>query len=98
MLQKAAVPPFHAISPVIRVTNLADESKGLPPHPFGTVAEPDGELIDEVQAQVIGPTGVQLLENLHNLSAHEEITQSIHFKVKVKEKKKCFKVVKNNMI
>lgn len=57
------------------VTNLADESKGLPPHPLGTVAEPDGELVDEVQAQVIGPTGIQFLENLHHLRAHEEITR-----------------------
>lgn len=42
-------------------THLADEGKGLPPHPLRTVAEPDSELIDEVQAQIVCPTCVQLL-------------------------------------
>lgn len=48
-------------------THLADEGKGLAPHPLGTVAEPDGELVDEVQTQVISATRVQLLEDLHHL-------------------------------
>lgn len=37
-------------------TDLADEGEGLPSHPFGTMTEPDGELIDKVQAQVISTT------------------------------------------
>lgn len=48
-------------------TDLADEGKGLAPHPLGTVAEPDCELIDEVQTQVISTTCVQLLEDLYDL-------------------------------
>lgn len=48
-------------------TDLADEGKGLAAHPLGTVAEPDCELIDEVQAQVISTTRVQLLEDLYDL-------------------------------
>lgn len=58
----------------MRVTDLADEGKGLPPHPFGTVAEPDGELVDKVQAQIIGPTCIQLLEDLYNLRTQEIMT------------------------
>lgn len=48
-------------------THLADEGKGLAAHPLGTVAEPDCQLIDEVQAQVISTTRVQLLEDLYDL-------------------------------
>lgn len=48
-------------------TDLADEGKGLAPHPLGTVAEPDCELINEVQTQVISTTRVQLLEDLYDL-------------------------------
>lgn len=50
-------------------THLADEGEGLPPHPLGTVAEPDGELVDEVQAQVVGAGRVELLKDLHHLRA-----------------------------
>lgn len=50
-------------------THLADEGEGLPPHPLGTVAEPDGELVDEVQAQVVGAGRVELLKDLHHLIA-----------------------------
>lgn len=53
-------------------THLADEGEGLAPHPLGTVAEPDGELVDEVQAQVVGAARVQLLEDLYHLRAHGE--------------------------
>lgn len=49
-------------------TDLADEGKRLPPHPLGTVAEPHGQLIDELQAQVISPAGIQLLQNFHHLT------------------------------
>ncbi len=55
-------------------TDLADEGEGLPPNPLGTVAEPDGELVDEVQAQVIGPTCIELLQDLYNLRAQQEMT------------------------
>lgn len=51
-------------------TDLADEGKGLAPHPLGTVAEPDCELIDEVQTQVISTTCVQLLEDLYDLRTY----------------------------
>lgn len=51
-------------------TDLADEGKGLAPHPLGTVAEPDCELIDEVQTQVISTTRVQLLEDLYDLRTY----------------------------
>lgn len=30
------------------ITHLADKGKGLPPHPLGTVAESNSELVDEV--------------------------------------------------
>lgn len=52
-------------------TDLTDEGKGLPSHPFRTVAEPDGELVDEVQAQIIGTTCIQLLEDLYHLRTQE---------------------------
>lgn len=64
----------------ISTTDLADEGKCLPPHPLGTVAEPDGELVDEVQAQIISTTCIQLLEDLHNLRTQVGI---IDFKMKV---------------
>lgn len=48
-------------------TDLTDEGKGLPSHPFRTVAEPDSELVDEVQAQIIGTTCIQLLKDLYHL-------------------------------
>lgn len=51
-------------------TDLADEGKGLAPHPLGTVAEPDCELINEVQTQVISTTRVQLLEDLYDLRTY----------------------------
>lgn len=57
---------YKAISE-LSTTDLADEGKSLSPHPLGTVAEPDSELIDEIQAQVISTTCIQLLEDLHNL-------------------------------
>lgn len=60
---------------MIITTNLADECKSLPPHPLGTVAEPDGELINEVQAEFISTTCIQLLEDFHNLRTQEVITQ-----------------------
>lgn len=59
----------------MNTTDLADEGKGLPPHPLGTVAEPDGELVDEVQAQIISTTCIQLLEDLYNLQAQEVTPQ-----------------------
>lgn len=55
-------------------TDLADEGKGLAPDPLWTVAEPDGELVDEVQTQVISTACVQLLEDLYNLSRYGEAT------------------------
>lgn len=58
-------------------TDLADKGKSLPPHPLGTVAEPDGELVDEVQTQIIGTTCIQLLEDFYNLRTQEgEILKS----------------------
>lgn len=57
-------------------TDLADEGKGLAAHPLGTVAEPDCELIDEVQAQVISTTRVQLLEDLYDLRTCEKKTEA----------------------
>lgn len=54
-------------------TDLADEGKGLTTHPLGTVAEPDGELVDEVQTQVIGTACVQLLEDLYDLVHTEKL-------------------------
>lgn len=57
---------YKAVSE-LSATDLADEGKSLPAHPLGTVAEPDSELIDEIQAQVISTTCIQLLEDLHNL-------------------------------
>lgn len=60
----------------IRASYLADEGKGLPPDPLGTVAEPDGEFVDEVQAQIIGPTCIQLLEDLYHLRT-QEVTKHI---------------------
>ncbi|KAF3856618.1 hypothetical protein F7725_017341 [Dissostichus mawsoni] len=59
----------------LRASYLADEGKGLPPDPLGTVAEPDGEFVDEVQAQIIGPTCIQLLEDLYNLRTQEEVVE-----------------------
>lgn len=67
----------------ISTTDLTDEGKRLPSHPLGTVAEPDGELIDEVQAQIISTTCIQLLEDLHNLKPQVGITD---FKIKVSTK------------
>lgn len=37
-------------------TNQADEGKDLPPHPRGTVEEPDSELAGEAQTQITGTT------------------------------------------
>lgn len=62
-------------------TDLADKGKSLPPHPLGTVAEPDGELVDEVQAQIVSATCIQLLEDLYNLRTQEGET---HLKVEFK--------------
>lgn len=58
-----------------RDTDLADEGEGLPPHPLGTVAEADGELVDEVQAQFVGSTRIQLLEDLHHLRTRDARTR-----------------------
>lgn len=77
-----------------RVTDLADEGKGLPSHPLGTVAEPDGELVDEVQAQIIGPTCIQLLEDLYNLRTQEVIIHlKIGFKTAVNQQQKMLTCV-----
>ena len=51
-------------------TDLADEGKGLPPHPLGTVAEPYNELVDEIQTKVMSSASVQLLEDFHHLITH----------------------------
>lgn len=61
-------------NPQIRISlpDLADEGKGLAAHPLGTVAEPDCELIDEVQTQVISTTRVQLLQDLYNLRTYKK--------------------------
>lgn len=56
-------------------TDLADEGKGLPTNPLRTVTEPDSEFIDEVQAQIISTTCIQLLEDLYNLITQEATTQ-----------------------
>lgn len=58
-------------------THLADEGEGLAPHPLGTVAEPDGELVDEVQAQVVGAGRVELLEDLHHLRSRREAASAV---------------------
>lgn len=34
----------------VNITDLTDEGESLPPNPFGTVAEPDGEFVDKVEA------------------------------------------------
>ena len=61
----------------------------MPPDPLGTVAEPDGEFVDEVQAQIIGPTCIQLLEDLYNLRTQEVMkhiktgyTKAVHWSKK----------------
>lgn len=53
------------------ITHLADKGKGLPPHPLGTVAESNSELVDEVQAKVISPASIKLLQDLHHLRTQE---------------------------
>lgn len=55
-------------------TDLADEGKGLPPHPLGAVAKPDSELIDEVQAQIICSACIEFLQDLYNLEHAREQT------------------------
>lgn len=80
-------------------TDLADEGKGLPPHPLGTVAEPDGELVDEVQAQVISTTCIQLLEDLYNLKTQEVAMQSLRLiimKAAVKTSGCCSRYLKEH--
>lgn len=71
-------------------TDLTDEGKGLAANPLGTVAEPDGELVDEVQTQVIGTACVQLLEDLYDLGTYGEasglgkkLNMQVIFKIKL---------------
>lgn len=62
------------------ITHLADKGKGLPPHPLGTVAESNSELVDEVQAKVISPTSIKLLQDLHHLRTQELTSESLRKK------------------
>lgn len=61
------------------ITHLADKGKGLPPHPLGTVAESNSELVDEVQAKVISPASIKLLQDLHHLRTQELTSESLQF-------------------
>lgn len=62
------------------ITHLADKGKGLPPHPLGTVAESNSELVDEVQAKVISPASIKLLQDLHHLRTQELTSESLRKK------------------
>lgn len=64
------------------ITHLADKGKGLPPHPLGTVAESNSELVDEVQAKVISPASIKLLQDLHHLRTQELTSESLRKKKK----------------
>lgn len=65
------------------ITHLADKGKGLPPHPLGTVAESNSELVDEVQAKVISPASIKLLQDLHHLRTQELTSELLRKKKKL---------------
>lgn len=70
----------RAVTLEMSITHLADKGKGLPPHPLGTVAESNSELVDEVQAKVISPASIKLLQDLHHLRTQELTSESLRKK------------------
>lgn len=71
----------RAVTLEMSVTHLADKGKGLPPHPLGTVAESNSELVDEVQAKVISPASIKFLQDLHHLRTQELTSESLRKKI-----------------
>lgn len=71
----------RAVTLEMSITHLADKGKGLPPHPLGTVAESNSELVDEVQAKVISPASIKLLQDLHHLRTRELTSESLRKKI-----------------